>query len=83
MFFSSDGILYENLNSSLKKGEKTDLNEFFDRVKKLNLRNSVFIDNTANNYVASTYTKYLKNNIHQKTWYSLFLINSLQFAANV
>jgi aspartokinase/homoserine dehydrogenase 1 len=63
MFFSYDGILYENLNSSLKKGEKTDLNEFFDRVKKLNLRNSVFIDNTANNYVASTYTKYLKNNI--------------------
>ena len=63
MFFSSDGILYENLNSSLKKGEKTDLNKFFDRVKKLNLRNSVFIDNTANNYVASTYTKYLKNNI--------------------
>ncbi|MEC7064209.1 MAG: bifunctional aspartate kinase/homoserine dehydrogenase I [Bacteroidota bacterium] len=63
MFFSSDGILYENLKSSLKKGEKTDLNEFFDRVKKLNLRNSVFIDNTANNYVASTYTKYLKNNI--------------------
>lgn len=63
MFFSSDGILYENLNSSLKKGEKTDLNEFFNRVKKLNLRNSVFIDNTANNYVASTYTKYLKNNI--------------------
>ena len=63
MFFSSDGILYENLNSSLKKGEKTNLNEFFDRVKKLNLRNSVFIDNTANNYVASTYTKYLKNNI--------------------
>ena len=63
MFFSSDGILYENLNSSLKKGEKTDLNEFFIKVKKLNLRNSVFIDNTANNYVASTYTKYLKNNI--------------------
>ena len=63
MFFSSDGILYENLNSSLKKGEKTDLNEFFDRVKKLNLRNSVFIDNTADSYVASTYTKYLKNNI--------------------
>ena len=63
MFFSSDGILYENLNSSLKKGEKTDLNEFFMRVKKFNLRNSVFIDNTANNYVASTYTKYLKNNI--------------------
>ena len=63
MFFSSDGILYENLNSSLKKGEKTDLNEFFIRVKKFNLRNSVFIDNTANSYVASTYTKYLKNNI--------------------
>ena len=63
MFFSSDGILYENLNSSLKKGEKTDLNEFFMRVKKFNLRNSVFIDNTANSYVASTYTKYLKNNI--------------------
>ena len=38
MFFSSDGILYENLKSSLKKGEKTDLNEFFDRVKKLNLK---------------------------------------------
>ena len=63
MFFSSDGILYENLKSSLKKGEKTDLNEFFLRVKKLNLRNSVFIDNTASSDVASTYIKYLKNNI--------------------
>ena len=63
MFFSSDGILYENLNSSLNKGEKTDLNEFFIKVKKFNLRNSVFIDNTANSYVASTYTRYLKNNI--------------------
>jgi len=63
MFFSSDGILYENLKSSMEKGEKTDLNEFFLRVKKLNLRNSVFIDNTANIDVASTYTKYLKNNI--------------------
>ena len=63
MFFSSDGILYKNLKSSLKKSENSDLNEFFLRVKKLNLRNSVFIDNTANIDVASTYTKYLKNNI--------------------
>ena len=63
MFFSSDGILYKNLKSSLKKSENSDLNEFFLRVKKLNLRNSVFIDNTANSGVASTYTKYLKNNI--------------------
>ncbi|MCK0131173.1 bifunctional aspartate kinase/homoserine dehydrogenase I [Flavobacteriaceae bacterium F08102] len=43
--------------------EKTSLRGFFDRVVQLNLRNSIFVDITANESVAKTYSNYLKQRI--------------------
>ncbi|MGI9541556.1 MAG: bifunctional aspartate kinase/homoserine dehydrogenase I, partial [Flavobacteriaceae bacterium] len=36
---------------------------FFEHIKKLNLRNSIFIDNTANENIANEYGRYLAHNI--------------------
>ena len=36
---------------------------FFDHIKKLNLRNSIFVDNTANAKIAGEYKRFLENNI--------------------
>ena len=47
------------LNSSLNANRKV----FFDYIKTLNYRNSIFVDNTANEEIASEYSEYLKNNI--------------------
>jgi aspartokinase/homoserine dehydrogenase 1 len=50
----------ENLkNSSLK----ADRQIFFDHIKKLNLRNSIFVDNTANEGIAAEYNRFLEHNI--------------------
>ncbi|MDP4223681.1 MAG: bifunctional aspartate kinase/homoserine dehydrogenase I [Bacteroidota bacterium] len=43
------------------EGEKSDIDSFISRMTKLNLRNSVFIDCTANDRVAGTYAEILKN----------------------
>ncbi|MDA9016323.1 bifunctional aspartate kinase/homoserine dehydrogenase I, partial [Flavobacteriaceae bacterium] len=40
-----------------------DRESFFDHIKKLNLRNSIFVDNTANEEIASEYNRFLENNI--------------------
>jgi len=36
---------------------------FFEHIKKLNLRNSIFVDNTANENIANEYGRYLAHNI--------------------
>ena len=36
---------------------------FFEYAKKLNLRNSIFVDNTASEVIAKEYAQYLNNNI--------------------
>jgi aspartokinase/homoserine dehydrogenase 1 len=43
--------------------EKADRNRFFEHIKELNLRNSIFIDNTANETIADEYKRYLAHNI--------------------
>ncbi|HKJ48296.1 MAG TPA: aspartate kinase, partial [Christiangramia sp.] len=47
MLFNEEGIDLENWEQSLEKGEKADKEIFFQRVKEYNLRNSIFVDNTA------------------------------------
>lgn len=37
--------------------------ELFEHIKKLNLRNSIFVDNTANENIANEYGRYLAHNI--------------------
>ncbi|WP_422091500.1 bifunctional aspartate kinase/homoserine dehydrogenase I [Tenacibaculum ovolyticum] len=63
MAFNTDGIDLTNWKDLLANGEPTTLDEFFNRTKTYNLRNSVFVDNTANQKVSEVYEKYLRTNI--------------------
>ncbi len=59
LFFNEDGIDLNNWKEELKNGKKASLTFFFNKVKSLNLRNSIFIDNTANQTVSEVYKNYL------------------------
>ena len=63
MYFDEDGIDLDNWKNLLDKGEKADKEEFFKRVKKYNLRNSIFVDNTASSEISEWYKDYLANSI--------------------
>ncbi|WP_064967755.1 bifunctional aspartate kinase/homoserine dehydrogenase I [Tenacibaculum ovolyticum] len=63
MAFNTDGIDLTNWKDLLANGKPTTLDEFFNRTKTYNLRNSVFVDNTANQKVSEVYEKYLRTNI--------------------
>ena len=63
MLFSEEGIDLENWEEALKNGEKADKKKFFDRVKQYNLRNSIFVDNTASADISQWYKDYLANSI--------------------
>ena len=58
-----NGINVKNWRKKLDKAQKTNLNDLFEKVKRLNLRNSIFIDNTADERVSLEYKRYLENNI--------------------
>ncbi len=59
----ANSIDTKNWRKKLDSGDKTDLNNLFQIVKQLNLRNSIFIDNTADERVSQEYKRYLENNI--------------------
>ena len=63
MVLSDTGIDLTSWKDSLAQGEKSDVDSFFAHAKKLNLRNSIFVDNTANEAIATEYQRYLENNI--------------------
>ncbi|MGX7666610.1 bifunctional aspartate kinase/homoserine dehydrogenase I [Flavobacterium pedocola] len=63
MHFNEDGIQLENWKELLENGEPTCINHFISKAEELNLRNSIFIDNTANESIASVYDRFLKQNI--------------------
>lgn len=63
MLFNEDGIGLNNWEENLSKAEFLDLDKFYLKVKQLNYRNSIFVDNTANDTIASLYANYLKENI--------------------
>ena len=63
MLFDESGLKLGNLKLAINNGENSNLDEFFERIKKLNLRNSVFIDNTASSKIAGFYKHFLRNNI--------------------
>ena len=64
MILSEKEIKLENWKETLDKSDlKADRDLFFAHVKKLNLRNSIFVDNTANEIIAREYDRYLNNNI--------------------
>jgi aspartokinase/homoserine dehydrogenase 1 len=63
MIFNENGINLDNWKTQLAEGEKATLQGFFENAKSLNLRNSIFVDVTANKDVANLYAQYLRESI--------------------
>jgi aspartokinase/homoserine dehydrogenase 1 len=63
MLFNEEGLDLEHWKEPLANAESLDLEKFYLKVKELNYRNSIFVDNTANEKIANLYSKYLKENI--------------------
>ncbi|ARV06648.1 bifunctional aspartate kinase/homoserine dehydrogenase I [Polaribacter sp. SA4-10] len=63
MAFDNHGIDLNNWKEALENGEPTTLALFYQKVKEANHRNSVFIDNTANQQVSEVYESYLRDSI--------------------
>ncbi|MDT7827174.1 bifunctional aspartate kinase/homoserine dehydrogenase I [Pricia sp. S334] len=63
MVFDEQGIPLKDWESRLAEGKKANKIGFFERVQQLNYRNSIFVDNTDSDAVASTYNSYLANSI--------------------
>lgn len=63
MVFHEHGIDLENWKQEIENGKKASLTEFLKTAQELNLRNSVFVDVTANKDVSDLYEKYLKSSI--------------------
>ncbi len=63
MAFDENGISLKEWETVLGNGEPADKLDFFERIKTLNYRNSIFVDNTASAEVSESYPEYLKNSI--------------------
>jgi aspartokinase/homoserine dehydrogenase 1 len=63
MVFGHESINLHEWRSLLENGEPADLKAFTQKIKSLNLRNSVFIDNTASKEVAAIYSEFLQHGI--------------------
>ncbi|MCL4107790.1 UNVERIFIED_CONTAM: hypothetical protein GTU68_027175 [Idotea baltica] len=61
------GINLDKWQAELQKGEKFSMDNFSKEMVKLNLRNSVFIDNTASSEIAEKYEYILNNSISIST----------------
>lgn len=63
MFFDEDGIALKDWQSLLTNGDVANTGLFLDKIQSLNLRNSIFVDVTANESIAATYEKMLTKSI--------------------
>jgi aspartokinase/homoserine dehydrogenase 1 len=63
MLFNDEGIDLENWKEELDKGEVMEAHSFTDKIIAKNLRNSVFVDITANDDVAQLYPKLLQKSV--------------------
>ncbi|HUH26775.1 bifunctional aspartate kinase/homoserine dehydrogenase I [Gelidibacter sp.] len=63
MIFDESGLSLKSWKEQLASGEKATLEGFLERIKSFNLRNSIFVDVTANEEVSRVYADYLKESI--------------------
>lgn len=64
MAFNAEGIAWEEVAPVLEKAkQKADINQFAQEVTALNLRNSIFIDCTADDVVGTSYKTFLDHSI--------------------
>ena len=79
MILSENPINLKTWKDNLEKiGTKADREKFFNHIKKLNLRNSIFVDNTASEEIAEEYVSYLKNSIGVVTCNKIACASSLK-----
>jgi len=64
----------KQLDNSNQKANRT---QFFEHITSLNLRNSIFVDNTANENIAEEYNQYLSHNIGVVTCNKIACASSL------
>jgi aspartokinase/homoserine dehydrogenase 1 len=83
MFFDENGMDLKTWEENLGKGEPATLELFLEKTKTLSLRNSIFIDNTANQEVSEIYEQYLKNNIGVVTCNKIACASSLENYKNL
>jgi aspartokinase/homoserine dehydrogenase 1 len=68
MLFNEEGIHLDNWKEQLQASTiATDLSAFVEKMKSLNLSNTIFLDNTANGQVAAFYETILENSISIST----------------
>ncbi|MDQ5929976.1 MAG: bifunctional aspartokinase / homoserine dehydrogenase 1 [Bacteroidota bacterium] len=63
MHFDKDGIDLNHWQEKLEEGETANPENFVAKVKELNMRNSIFVDITANEGVSKLYEKFLKESV--------------------
>ncbi len=63
MLFNEEGIDLSNWKTQLDKSVKMEMNSFIFLMKKMNMRNSVFVDNTASKDVGDKYLEILQSSI--------------------
>jgi aspartokinase/homoserine dehydrogenase 1 len=63
MLIDEEGIDLANWKEKLDAGGKADLQKFVDEIINRNLRNSIFVDITANDVVAGVYDQLLKKSV--------------------
>ncbi len=63
MLFNEDGIDLDSWKLQLEKAENLSMDIFQAKLSELNYRNSIFVDNTAEESVANLYANYLKESV--------------------
>ncbi|NNF20037.1 MAG: bifunctional aspartate kinase/homoserine dehydrogenase I, partial [Flavobacteriaceae bacterium] len=63
MAFDENGISLSDWEQVLSGGQAANAEQFLDQIRKLNYRNSIFVDNTASEDVASMYDSFLRQSI--------------------
>lgn len=83
MLTDAEGIDLSNWEDQLAKGEKADSDAFFQIAKGLHLRNSIYVDNTANEKIAHTYPPYLKSSISVVTCNKIAAAETFAYYSNL
>jgi aspartokinase/homoserine dehydrogenase 1 len=79
MYFEEEGISLKNWQENLpEKGEPMKVDNFLNKMEDLNLRNSIFIDNTADADIAALYKEVLKKSISVVTPNKIACTNSFE-----
>ncbi|MDC6352078.1 bifunctional aspartate kinase/homoserine dehydrogenase I [Zeaxanthinibacter sp. PT1] len=63
MAFDENGISLSEWEQVLADGQAANAEQFLEQIRKLNYRNSIFVDNTASEDVASMYESFLRQSI--------------------